>query len=201
MTTQKTYMDLGEEMPKTFEMGGETNGLDVLDVAPVKVKKVKNINTKRGATLSALPGITPKVKAKPGEHGKAVEKRVAKAKAKAAPAKAAKKPAKAKAKGKVKPAVKIPSNKSDANKSAIKGLKTSLKQSTKFDLKALAADILARRERDDLSFRVISEATGIAKSTLGDIETGKVSPKMESFAAICDFLGVNPSKYFHVKKD
>jgi len=65
-----------------------------------------------------------------------------------------------------------------------------------FDRIAFAKDILAKREKDGLSFRMIQAETGIAKTTLQAIEAGQKDLSAASVAQICSWMKANPAKYF-----
>ena len=68
-----------------------------------------------------------------------------------------------------------------------------------FDLKQFSKDILAKRTKDDLSFRDIETSTGINKATIHRIETGDTVPGVTVYGHIVAWLKKNPADYF-IKK-
>jgi hypothetical protein len=66
----------------------------------------------------------------------------------------------------------------------------------KFDYKQLSADILAKREKEDLSFTDVQNSHGIARHILFSIEAGKMVPSCVNFAAVLTWLGKPANTYF-----
>lgn len=69
-----------------------------------------------------------------------------------------------------------------------------------FDFKKLAADILAKREKENLSFRAIQDATGIPSQMLFRMEARAAVPSCENFALVLGWLGKPANNYFITKK-
>jgi hypothetical protein len=69
-----------------------------------------------------------------------------------------------------------------------------------FNDKKLAADILAKRERENLSFRVIEAASGIPSQMLFRMEARACMPSCENFALVLSWLGKKSTDYFTTKK-
>lgn len=67
-----------------------------------------------------------------------------------------------------------------------------------FNSKALAAAILAKREKENLSFRGIQKFTKgkIKAMTLQQIEAGQSSVSTKSLVVICNWLEVDAGKFF-----
>jgi transcriptional regulator with XRE-family HTH domain len=65
-----------------------------------------------------------------------------------------------------------------------------------FNLKKMAKDILAKRNKEDLSFRQIETKTGINKAILYRIEAEKGAPSIDVLPDICNWLGVDVQTYF-----
>jgi len=61
---------------------------------------------------------------------------------------------------------------------------------------------IMRRMRNErgLSILDIREVTGLSKSTISDIETGKSSPTAETLQKIADALGVQVKDFFQAQK-
>lgn len=57
-----------------------------------------------------------------------------------------------------------------------------------------------RKERG-LSLRALAEKSGISKSTLNDIETGKSNPSVETLAKIAKALDIKISDFFRAEND
>lgn len=66
----------------------------------------------------------------------------------------------------------------------------------KFDYKQLSADILAKREKDNLSFSDVEKSHGIARHIVFSIEAGKMVPSCVNFANIIAWLGKPSGTYF-----
>jgi len=66
----------------------------------------------------------------------------------------------------------------------------------KFDYKSLSADILAKREKEDLSFSDVEKSHGIARHILFSIEAGKMVPSCVNFANVLAWLGKPANTYF-----
>ena len=66
----------------------------------------------------------------------------------------------------------------------------------KFDYKTLSADILAKREKEDLSFSDVENSHGIRRHILFSIEAGKMVPSCVNFAAVLTWLGKPANTYF-----
>ncbi len=61
----------------------------------------------------------------------------------------------------------------------------------------LAGDILEKRTKDDVSFRELSDLTGIDRSVLHSIECGDIRPpKLNDFFIICNWLEQPMEAYF-----
>jgi transcriptional regulator with XRE-family HTH domain len=71
---------------------------------------------------------------------------------------------------------------------------------TKFDLKKLSADILAKRVKDDLTFDDLFNLYGLSRSGMQRIEAGAQIPRADTLAAILDYLEVDANRYFTRKK-
>jgi hypothetical protein len=69
-------------------------------------------------------------------------------------------------------------------------------QNAPFNSERLAKDILAKREKDGLSFSAIEEATTIPATTIFRAEVGKGGLNVIAVASICNWLGVPVQKYF-----
>ena len=150
--------------------------------AKAKVKKMV-IKEKSTQVLGGADKPAPKAKAK----AKPAPKAKAKPKPAAKPEKKPKAAAKPKAQAKPKPNAKAPET---AKKPPV---------SKFFDLKLLAADILAKREKKDLSFRAIESETGIPKTTLADIEAARSMPKVDTYAQVAKWLG-KPFNYYFINQ-
>jgi lambda repressor-like predicted transcriptional regulator len=72
------------------------------------------------------------------------------------------------------------------------------KKTTKFDGKLLAADILAKREKNDLSFRVAQKQAGLNSDHLFRMEAQKAIPRADSLAKVLDWLELPANRYFHL---
>ncbi len=57
------------------------------------------------------------------------------------------------------------------------------------------------RTRKRISQEVLSGRADIPRSHLSDIENGKVIPRLDTIWAICDALGVSPSKLISVAEE
>jgi transcriptional regulator with XRE-family HTH domain len=68
-----------------------------------------------------------------------------------------------------------------------------------FNFKKLASDILAKREKDNLSLRAVSDQTGISSQLVYTMEAGANIPNCENFAIILGWLSKKPSDYFTLK--
>lgn len=68
----------------------------------------------------------------------------------------------------------------------------------KFQYKKLAADILAKREKDNLTFRKIEKDTRkkLSATTLQRVEAGTQVPKADTLGDICHWLGKPIQNYF-----
>lgn len=66
----------------------------------------------------------------------------------------------------------------------------------KFDYKTLSADILAKREKENLSFTDVFDSHGIPRHILFSIEAGKMVPSCVNFAAVLTWLGKPANAYF-----
>ena len=68
----------------------------------------------------------------------------------------------------------------------------------KFNSKKLAADILSKRVKDDLTFRKIEKQTKgkLTVSTLQRIEGETQIPKCDTLADVCNWLEKDISNYF-----
>lgn len=74
-----------------------------------------------------------------------------------------------------------------------------IKMKQKFNQKKLAADILAKRVKDNLTFRQLDKATelrGVSYSQIQRIETGQVMPAADTLAMVCNWLSKPVSNYF-----
>lgn len=69
-------------------------------------------------------------------------------------------------------------------------------QKQSFKLDKLAKAILAKRTKDDLSFRAIETKTGISKATLQRIEAGALMPSAASLGEICTWLELPVNNFF-----
>lgn len=70
----------------------------------------------------------------------------------------------------------------------------------KFDSKLLAKDVLAKREKDNLTFRAIQKTSGIKPSQLYGIEAGNTIPTCDTLANILTWLNQPVEKYFITQK-
>lgn len=55
------------------------------------------------------------------------------------------------------------------------------------------------REREGISLRKLEEVTEIGKTTLNNIENGKISPTIEQVEKICNALGITFKELFSSK--
>ncbi len=55
------------------------------------------------------------------------------------------------------------------------------------------------REREGISLRKLEEVTEIGKTTLNNIENGKISPTIEQVEKICKALGITFKELFSSK--
>lgn len=65
-----------------------------------------------------------------------------------------------------------------------------------FDLKSLSRDVLAKRVKDDISFRQAEKKTGVVGHILFSIETGKQIPSCVNLAKVLTWLGKSSNTYF-----
>lgn len=71
--------------------------------------------------------------------------------------------------------------------------------SVKFNSKKLAADVLAKRIKDDVSFKVVSDTHKVPIHLLFSIEACASVPSCENFAKVLTWLGKKPNDYFILK--
>lgn len=71
--------------------------------------------------------------------------------------------------------------------------------SLQFDHSIFAADILAKRQKDDLSLVSVSKITGVIKSGVYFYEAGKMCPSADNLAKMVNWLGTPIQKYFILK--
>lgn len=64
-----------------------------------------------------------------------------------------------------------------------------------FNLKRFAADILATREKKDMTMRVFSEWTGLGIATLFRAESGR-NVDIKTLVILCNYMGVQVQTYF-----
>ena len=69
-----------------------------------------------------------------------------------------------------------------------------------FNDKKLAADILAKREKENLSFRAIEAASGVPSQMLFRMEARACVPSCQNFALVLSWLGKKANDYFTIKK-
>ena len=69
----------------------------------------------------------------------------------------------------------------------------------KFDLKLLAKDVLAKRVKDNLTFRGIQKETKgkVMSATLQRIEAATQMPRADTLGDICQWLGKPVNHYFN----
>lgn len=75
---------------------------------------------------------------------------------------------------------------------------TQTKQALKFNVKKLAADILAKRTAENLNFRGIEKDTKgkLTISTLQRLEAATQEPKASTLADVCNWLNKPITNYF-----
>lgn len=80
----------------------------------------------------------------------------------------------------------------------VKKAKPRVKKAPKivFDYKQLSKDILAKRVKDDLSFRVAAKKSGIPMHILSSVETGKQVPSCTNLALVLTWLQRTANTYF-----
>lgn len=68
----------------------------------------------------------------------------------------------------------------------------------KFNAKKLADDILAKRTKEDLTFRAIEKTTRgkVSRAVLQKTEGKHTTPSVDSLVAICNWLGKSVQNYF-----
>ena len=65
-----------------------------------------------------------------------------------------------------------------------------------FDYKTLSRDILQKRTKEDLSFRVIQKQSGVPVHILHSVESRKMIPNCVNFAKVLTWLGRTANTYF-----
>lgn len=69
----------------------------------------------------------------------------------------------------------------------------------KFNFKKLATDVLAKRVKDDVSFKKVADKHKMTVSLLHSVEAQRAVPSCENLAKILTWLGTEPNDYFIIK--
>lgn len=69
-----------------------------------------------------------------------------------------------------------------------------------FNFKKLSKDILAKREKDNLTFRAIAKETKMNPMLIHSMEAGTSVPSCANLAKVCSWLNKGPELYFETVK-